>query len=314
MRLLITGALGHIGSKLIHNIKPGQFKDVTLLDNMLTQRYSSLFNLPPGVKFKFYEENICQADLDKYFKGVDVVIHLAAITDAASTFDKKELVEEVNYLGTKKVAEACLRNKCRLIFPSTTSVYGTQEEVVDESCHANVLQPQSPYAESKLKAEKLLLKLGKESKLKFVIFRLGTIFGTSIGMRFHTAVNKFCWQAVLGVPISVWRTALHQKRPYLDLNDALAAMRFVIEQDLFDNRVYNVVTENLTVNDILENIKQHLPKIKIKYVDVKIMNQLSYCVSNDRFKNAGFKFKGNMKKGIAETITLLKGTASGKKN
>jgi nucleoside-diphosphate-sugar epimerase len=132
-------------------------------------------------------------------------------------------------------------------------------------------------------------------------------------MRFHTAVNKFCWQAVLGQSITVWRTARHQKRPYLDLNDALAAMRFVIKRDLFDNRIYNVVTENLTVNDILEHINRHLPKLKIKYVDVKIMNQLSYCVSNGRFKESGFKFKGNIEKGIAETIILLKGAASGKK-
>ena len=312
MRLLITGALGHIGSKLIHSLKPGQFQEVILLDNMLTQRYSSLFNLPSGMKFSFYEEDICLVDLDKYFKGIDVVIHLAAITDAASTFDKKELVEEVNYLGTQKVTEACMRNKCRLIFPSTTSVYGTQAEIVDEFCSKADLKPQSPYAESKLKAEELLLKLGKEDKLKFVILRLGTIFGISIGMRFHTAVNKFCWQAVLGRPITVWRTALHQKRPYLDLNDALAAMNFVIEKDLFDNSVYNVVTENFTVNDILENIKRHLQKIQIEYVDVKIMNQLSYCVSNARFKKAGFAFRGSIEKGIAETIALLNGASSGK--
>jgi nucleoside-diphosphate-sugar epimerase len=313
MRLLITGALGHIGSKLIHSFKPGQFRDVTLLDNMLTQRYSSLFDLPGGVKFNFYEEDICLANLDKYFKGIDVIIHLAAITDAASTFDKKEMVEEVNYWGTQKVAEACLRNNCRLIFPSTTSVYGTQNEVVDELCSDNDLKPQSPYAESKLKAEKLLQKFGKENKLKFSILRLGTIFGISIGMRFHTAVNKFCWQAVLGQPITVWRTALHQKRPYLDLNDALAAMKFVIDRDLFNNNVYNVVTENFTVNDIIKNIKKYLPKLQIKYVDVKIMNQLSYHVSNVRFKEKGFRFKGDIEKGITETISLLKGASSGKK-
>src|ERR1700704_5984440 len=64
--------------------------------------------------------------------------------------------------------------------------------------------------------------------LRCVIFRFGTIAGASIGMRFHTAVNKFAWQACLGIPITVWRTALHQKRPYLSLRDAVRALAFVL--------------------------------------------------------------------------------------
>ncbi len=306
MKLLITGALGHIGSKLIHSIKPGQFTEVRLVDNMMTQRYPSLFNLPRGVKFKFHEDDICRADLDKYFKGVDVVIHLAAITDAVSTFDRKELVEEVNYLGTKKVAGACLRNKCSLIFPSTTSVYGTQSEVVDEYCPPRDLKPQSPYAESKLKAEQLLMKLGKENNLRFVICRLGTIFGVSIGMRFHTAVNKFVWQACMNKPITVWRTAMNQRRPYLELDDAIKAFLHIIDRKLFSRETYNIVTINLTVAEIIEIIKNKKPGMKIEYVDCAIMNQLTYTVANDKFKRTGFKFKGDLKKGIFGTIGLLR--------
>jgi len=306
MKLLITGAMGHIGSKLIHSIKPSQFTEVRLVDNMMTQRYPSLFNLPHGVKFKFYEDDICRADIDKYFKGVDVVIHLAAITDASSTLNKKELVEKVNYLGTKNVAEACLHNKCCLIFPSTTSVYGTQSDIVDEYCSPDDLKPQSPYAESKLKAEQLLIKLGKENKLKFVTCRLGTIFGISIGIRFHTAVNKFVWQACMNKPITVWRTAMNQRRPYLELNDAVKAFLHIIDRKLFSRETYNIVTVNSTVAEIIEIIKKKKPDMKVEYVDCAIMNQLTYTVANDKFKRTGFEFKGDLKKGIFGTIGLLR--------
>ena len=304
--LLITGALGHIGSKFIHGLKPGEFDAVHMIDNLSTQRYSSLFNLPEGVKFNFIEDDIYTADLDKYFKDIDVVIHLAAITDATTSFDKSEEVEKVNFHGTEKVAMACIRNGCKLIFPSTTSVYGVQKEVVDEECTVTDLKPQSPYAESKLKAEQLLQKLGKPEELKFVICRLGTIFGTSIGMRFHTAVNKFCWQAAIGQPITVWRTALDQKRPYLDLGDAVNAIRFIIQKGLFDGRVYNLVTTNTTVGEILDIISSYIHDINVKLVDTEIMNQLSYKVSNQRFKDQGFEFKGDIGRGIGETIKLLK--------
>ena len=63
MKILITGALGHIGSKLIHSLKPGEYAEVIMIDNLSTQRYASLFNLPEGVNFKFYEEDILKADV-----------------------------------------------------------------------------------------------------------------------------------------------------------------------------------------------------------------------------------------------------------
>ena len=54
----------------------------------------------------------------------------------------------------------------------------------------------------------------------------------------------------MGQPLTVWRTALHQKRPYLTLDDAVAAIFYIIGEKLFDKRVYNVLTDNLTVEDI----------------------------------------------------------------
>jgi nucleoside-diphosphate-sugar epimerase len=304
-RILITGPLGHIGSKFIHNIKPGDFEEVILIDNLSTQRYCSLFNLPKGVPFKFIEADILEVDFESLCKGVDVIVHLAAITDAANSFEIADKVEHVNFEGTARVARASVANSCRLVLFSTTSVYGTQEKLVDENCSAEELIPQSPYAASKLKAERLLQELGKSDGLKFVICRFGTIYGTSIGMRFHTAINKFCWQACLGLPITIWRTALHQKRPYLALNDAVRALQFIIENDLFDQNVYNVVTENLTVSYIVQLIEKYVQEIKIQYVDTKIMNQLSYEVSNLHFKKQGFEFTGSAEQGIKETIRLI---------
>ncbi len=60
-------------------------------------------------------------------------------------------MEEFNYNATVKVAEACRDNNCPMIHISSTSVYGTQLDVVDEDCSGEQLRPQSPYAETKLK-------------------------------------------------------------------------------------------------------------------------------------------------------------------
>jgi UDP-glucose 4-epimerase len=306
MKLLITGALGHIGSRLIHDLKPGLFSEVLLVDNLATQRYASLFNLPDGVPFRFVEADVCTADLQKLFSGIDVVIHLAALTNAAGSFEIQAEVEKVNYDGTERVARACTAAGCRMIFLSTTSVYGTQEDVVDEFCPLDQLKPQSPYADSKIRAENLLTELGRTQGLRFVSGRFGTIYGISSGMRFHTAVNKFAWQACVGEPLTVWRTALHQKRPYLDLGDAVRALRFIIATDRFDGQIYNVLTENLTVHDVVEELRKHVPDLQVNLVDAKIMNQLSYTVANERFRKLGFEFTGQFQRAIAETVKMLR--------
>ena len=305
-KILITGPLGHIGSKLIHNLKPGDYEEVVMIDNLSTQRYSSLFNLPKGVRYSFYEENILEADLYSLFRNIDKVIHLAAITDATSSFEKSDEVEEVNYLGTKKVVEACIAEGCKLIFPSTTSVYGTQEELVDEDCEKSELKPQSPYAETKLKSEEFISRMASKGKIEASIIRLGTIFGTSKGMRFHTAINKFCWQAVLGQPLTVWKTALNQKRPYLGISDAINAIKFFINRDIFQGDIFNVVSSNYTVQEVIDSIQKHVEEVEVNLVETQIMNQLSYEVSTKRIESLGFNFQDDLEQGIEETIKLLK--------
>ncbi len=197
MRIVVTGALGHIGSRLIREL-PGH--DLVLIDDLSTQRYASLFNLPDTSRFRFHEIDVRTAALEPIFEGADAVVHLAALTDAASSFDRAEQVEEVNFRATVRVAEVSASLGVPLVFLSTTSVYGTQNEVVDESCAESELQPQSPYAVAKLRAERALAGI---DGLRFVACRFGTIFGVSPGMRFHTAVNKFIWQACQGIPITV---------------------------------------------------------------------------------------------------------------
>ena len=306
MKIVVTGALGHIGSSLIRDLPfsfPGS--EIIMVDNMMTQRYCSLFNLPKEGNYRFIEADITQMDLPLLLRGVDVAVHLAAITDAAGSFGKAEQVEQNNFNSTQRLAEACADSGVRLITLSSTSVYGTQADLVDEDCTEEELQPQSPYAVTKLKEERLVQQLVTDQGLKASIFRFGTIFGISPGMRFHTAVNKFCWQAAMGLPITVWSTAYDQKRPYLDLGDACKAIAHIIRSELFDGRVYNVLTLNATVREVVEALRTFVPALEVKFVESKIMNQLSYEVSYERFSNTGFSPKGILKESIAEELELI---------
>ena len=311
MRIVVTGALGHIGSRLIRELAdtcPGA--EIVMVDNLATQRYASLYDLPATGRYEFVEADIQLADLERMFDGANVVIHLAALTNTASGDRMADDMERVNVAGTERVARACVASGSALLFPSTTSVYGAPDGVVSEDCDPADLRPQSPYAAWKLQSEGFLRLLGQRERLRFVIFRMGTIFGPSVGMRFHTAVNQFCWRAVARQPLEVWRTASHQYRPYLDLLDAVRAMLFVVRRQQFDARVYNVLTLNATVQQVVDSLSTYVPDLRITYVDSPLMNRLSYRVDNRRFCALGFEFTGSLARGVGDTIAMLTGARS----
>ena len=309
MKVVVTGALGYIGSRLIRDLasaSPGC--QIVLLDNLASERYASLYGLPESASYQFIEGDVLSADLSRVFSGADAVIHLAAITNGAGP-DLIERMRNVNLDGTERVARSCAADRVALLLPSTTSVYGVPYGIVSEDCPPEQLVPQSAYATWKLQSERLLESLGREQGLNFVILRMATIFGPSIGMRFHTAVNKFCWRAVTGQPIEVWRTAAHQFRPYLDLSDAVRAMLFLLRRRQFDRRTYNVLTLNATVAHVVEVLAQFVPELRVTYVDSPLMNDLSYCVDHQRLSGLGFEFSGSLERGIADTIEIVTGRA-----
>ena len=303
MRLLITGACGHIGSYLVERVhKIKKINEVILIDNFNTQRYTSLFNLKKKIKFSFFKIDLSREKLKK-FKKIDYVIHCASHTNAQGSFSIKKEMFRNNIACMKNIIEFCKKEKSKLIHLSSTSVYGKQANIVSES-DIHLLKPQSPYAEIKLIEEKMLKKSG--NKINYITFRFGTIAGVSKGIRFHTAINKFCLNAAFNEKIFIYKTAYNQFRPYLSLRDAFKIFKFCIEKNLFDNQIYNALTGNFTVKQIVDMIKRYKKKVKLNFVKTAIMNQLSYHVDDKKIRNKGLKLNASIKTDIKETLNLFK--------
>ena len=109
MNILITGGLGHIGSYFLNNFS-GNYNysheriRLKVVDNLLTHRYATLFDLDRDITFLDKDmDNLTKEDI----KGTDVVIHLAAITNAEKSFKNKDDIEEVNIRKTEKFINLC---------------------------------------------------------------------------------------------------------------------------------------------------------------------------------------------------------------
>ena len=302
MNILITGGLGHIGSFFLKNLKKiKNLENVYVIDANFGNNFNSLYKKNINKKINFYLEDILNFNFNK-IKKIDYILHLASHTNAENSLGKKKIYYNNNFNIFKKICNVAKIKKSKLIHFSSTSIYGKSKVTVVEDMD-EYLKPQSPYAQIKFDEEKYL----KKTNLDYVTLRLGTIAGVSEGMRFHTAVNKFCLNATMGNDIPVWKTALNQVRPYLSLIDAFNAVNFILRKNIFDRQVFNLVTTNLTVKNIIDKIRKNNKKrLKIKLINSKIMNQLSYNVSRKKIENKGFKFKGSIYKDIKNTINLFK--------
>ena len=302
MKILITGGLGHIGSYLLENIDKIKFiKKIYIIDNLSTNRYCSLFNLPKtNKKIYFYQNDLSLKNALKNFKKVDVVLNLASLTDAEGSLKIKNKIYRNNLGIFDNILRYCKKNSSKLIHISSTSVYGEQRGLVDENCKK--LKPKSPYAEIKVKEENIL----KKNKIRFVSYRFGTISGVSKGMRFHTAINKFCLYSVLGKPLPIWKSMMNKPRPYLSLRDAFKVIKFTIENNFFNNETFNIFSENLTLKKIIGYFKKYKKTIKIKYEKSKLINQYSYRVSNEKFTRKALLLKSNIYHDIKFTLKMFR--------
>ena len=195
-------------------------------------------------------------------------------------FKNQEELEYTNIVETKRLVDRVAESKGPVfIFPSSTSVYGKAKDVMYED--DDNVNPQSPYARSKISIEN---HIKKTNNLSYVVLRFGTIFGTSIGMRFHTAINKFCYQSSFGQPLTIWKENIDQYRPYLGLDDATQAIEIILKNPKSYNQVYNVLTENYKLSEIVGFI-QDKKETNIQYVNTPLLNQFSYYVNFDKIKN-----------------------------
>ena len=162
MNIVITGALGHIGSGLIQKIsKVKNLKKVYLIDNASSNNLNVLFKLNfKKIKFKFiHDDLINRGALKSINDKIDTVIHLASITNAEQSFKIKKKIYKNNYGIFKNIIDFC-KKKCKSSPYFKYKVYGVQSNLVDENCRN--LRPQSPYADLKLLEEKTLKNLGKK--------------------------------------------------------------------------------------------------------------------------------------------------------
>jgi len=305
MRLVIAGGLGHIGSSFLHNKSfTDYFDDIYIIDNLSTERYTSLFNLEKGPSFELINCDIRNLGASEIARigHADALIHLAALTNPTALQGDTEKALAYNFEATKAAVEVASQLNSALIFSSSTSVYSSQAGVLYEN--SSISETNSTYSRVKLQEEELIL---KSNLRRSVIFRLGTIAGISPGMRFHTAVNKFCFDAIVNRRVNVWDGALDLVRPYLSTNDAMSAFALAVNHEELRG-IYNLTTCNLTVREILKKIEATIgSSFETKIISSPYLAERNYFVDSTKIRKTGLISKNTIDQEIKDTIGILGG-------
>lgn len=172
--ILITGGAGYIGSHIIESLNKNKYKTF-ILDN-LSSGYKELIN-KKSIFFKVDLNNVKRIKTIIKKNKIESVIHLAALLDINESQKNPKKYIDNNFIGTKKLLEACVESNIKnFIFSSTAAVYKDGTYKVKEN---SILKPKSVYGKTKLNAEKIIEKELKKNKINYAILRFFNVCGAS---------------------------------------------------------------------------------------------------------------------------------------
>jgi nucleoside-diphosphate-sugar epimerase len=301
--VLVTGAGGYIGSVLCEQLLDGGH-EVRALDRMFFGR-QTLAHLEDRPGFQIIRDDIRYVGPEP-FEGVDVVMHLAGISnDPACDLDPR-ITQEVNVDGTVRVAKhAREAGVSRFIFSSSCSVYGASDGGIlhEDSPRA----PVSLYARTKIESEEDLMGMHSED-FAVTMLRNGTVYGISPRMRFDLVINLMTLYAHRHRKIFVLGGG-QQWRPLVHVYDVARAFVAVMDApiDKVAGEVFNVgeTDHNFQTVRVAQMVRDVLP-----YTNVEIVpddpDRRSYRVGFDKIRDVlGFEITRTPHEGIVEIKQAL---------
>ncbi len=241
MRVVVTGAAGHLGSVLVELLLRREI-EVIAVDTLLYGGEGLLSRFSqPG--FRFVKQDVREDVAAAFGDGVDAVVHLAALVGPVCEQDP-QAAWAVNRDATANVCRWARGAGAKVIFASTCSNYGIYDGLATEEAP---LSPLGVYAETKTAAERLIAELVDDG----VTLRFGTLAGLSPRPRFDTLLNQLACEACTHGKI-VCRRPL-ARRPFLHVLDAAQAVVTLLEAwPRARHRCYNVVGFNTTIRELAE--------------------------------------------------------------
>jgi nucleoside-diphosphate-sugar epimerase len=298
MKVLVTGHKGYIGTVMVPMLMEEGF-DVVGMD---TDLYRSCTYGEQPVDIPAIDKDIRDVTVDD-LKGVDAVVHLAALSNDPLGNINPDLTYDINHHASVRMAEAAkAAGARRFVFASSCSMYGKAgDEILDETADFN---PATPYAKSKVYVERDVSQMASDN-FSPVFMRNATAYGVSPRIRFDLVINNLvAWAMTTGRILmksdgTPWRPLVHIE----DITQAvICALK--APQETIHNLAVNVGSnnENYQMRDLAKCVEETVPDCKLEYADGAGPDTRCYRVNFDKIHRVfpDFKTRWNAKKGVEQ--------------
>jgi UDP-glucose 4-epimerase len=253
MEILITGVAGFIGSNLVIKLLEKGHK-ITGIDNLSYGLERNMLSFKKNPDFKFIYGDIANMSVLKNYKA-DVVVHLASqkiprYTNALQTLDE-------NFLMLRNVVNKCVLDKSKIVFTSTSDVYGKNPYIPFTEEHDFVIG--SPlikrwaYATSKIYGEQFIIANADEHALKYSIVRLFGSYGPNQNITWWGGPQSgFITKAINKEPMEIHGDGL-QTRTFTYVDDTIDGIMNCILNEKSDQEIFNVgskAEEEISIIDL----------------------------------------------------------------
>jgi UDP-glucose 4-epimerase len=299
LRVLVTGGAGFIGSHLVKAlVKAGH--QVRVLDNLFTGSVENLADVLNAIEF-------VRGDVRDYgviesaVRGVDAVVHLAALIDVAESVEKPDLYFDVNVRGTYNVVKAS-KNVGTFVFASSSAVYGEPIKVPIPEDHQ--LMSKSPYAASKISGEAFVQAFANQYGFRPVILRLFNVYGPKQSRAYAGVIIEFIRRVFRGEPPVIFGDG-EQTRDFVHVSDVVEAIMLSLRNE-GARGVFNIGSgEGVTINRLAHLILELMSREDLRpiYAPPRLGDIRHSIADITRArKELGFEPKLGLEVGIKELI------------
>ncbi|ACK41663.1 MULTISPECIES: NAD-dependent epimerase/dehydratase family protein [Dictyoglomus] len=304
-KILITGALGVIGVFLYDSLKKDGF-EIIGIDQKITD-YSDYIR----ADVTHFE------DLWKVFKKekISTVIHLAGEVGRLIGEEYPQRMVYVNNVGLLNIISLCLEYNSRLIYFSTSEVYGKLfnegKEVKEEDIElkGNPFITTNIYALSKLYGEAIVKHYVDNYGLKALTIRPFMVYGPGeYSNRYRSAISIFVYNALNNKPITVHKGAI---RAWCYISDFIDGVKLLLDYPITEKyEAFNIGSDEYhtmeeVANIIIEEVGGDFENLKIIDPPSKFLS-LVKRFSIEKIKNLGYKPKISFREGVREVIKWQK--------